>query len=87
MADVNVKVTGVLATALSSGSVRAWLHGFGAAVVSGAASTASSALGAMAAGYDVFDPSFWQIIGGSVVGGALVSALAYLKQSPVPPKE
>lgn len=63
---------------------RAWIHGLGAAAIGGAASTAGSVLGAMAAGYDVFDPGFWQIIGGGVVGGALVNGLAYLKQSPLP---
>lgn len=66
-------------------TLRTWLHGLAAAVVGGSASTAGSVLGAMAAGYDVFDIGFWQIIGGGVIGGALVSGLAYLKQSPLPP--
>lgn len=64
--------------------MKTWAHGLGAAVISGSASTAGSVLGAMAAGYDVFDIGFWQIIGGGVIGGALVSAFAYLKQSPLP---
>lgn len=66
---------------------KAWMHGLSAAVIGGAASTAGSVLGAMAAGYDVFDIGFWEIIGGGVIGGALVNGFAYLKQSPLPPSE
>jgi hypothetical protein len=65
--------------------VRAWLHGLGAAIVGGSASTTGSVLGAMAAGYDVFDVGFWKVIAGGVVGGALVAAVAYLTRSPLPP--
>ena len=65
--------------------MRTWIHGLAAAAVGGGATAAGSVMGAMAAGYDVFDGGFWKIIGGGLVGGALVSALAYLKQSPLPP--
>ncbi|HWR49906.1 MAG TPA: hypothetical protein VN428_02295 [Bryobacteraceae bacterium] len=61
-----------------------WLHGFGAAVIGGSATAAGGALGAMAAGVDVFAPLFWKIVAGAAIFGGITNAAAYLKQSPLP---
>ena len=65
---------------------RLWLHGLGAALVGGAATGGSAALGTMAAGISVMSHQFWVIVGSSTIVSGLSSALAYLKQSPVPPE-
>lgn len=70
-------------------SWRVWLHGLGAAVIGGGASAAGSWAGmaaAKSAGVDV--PALNLKALGILFGsGALTSALAYLKQSPLPKDE
>jgi hypothetical protein len=65
-------------------SWKKWLHGLMAALIGGAATAAGGALGAMAAGVDVFALLFWKIVGGAAVFGGLTSMIGYLKQSPLP---
>ena len=64
-----------------------WLRGLVAAIVTGASTSALSALGI--AGADAAGASVGQLnvkqIGVLTVTGALVGLAAYLKQSPVPP--
>lgn len=64
--------------------LRKWLYGLAAAVVHGGASTTGAALGAMVAGFDVFSVVFWKITCGSLIGGGIVAACAYLSKSPIP---
>lgn len=69
--------------------IRTWLHNLGAAVITGAATTALSSLGisvADIAGAKVQQLDFKQI-GILCAAGGLVGLLAYLKQSPLPPEE
>ncbi len=66
---------------------RAWLHGLGAALIGGAATAGSGALGAMVAGIDPLSSAFWKITLGACIGGGVISALAYLSKSPLPDVE
>lgn len=66
-----------------------WFRSLIAAVVTGAASTALSALGiATANGLGVNVPQLdFKQLGIMLASGGVVGLLAYLKQSPVPPVE
>jgi hypothetical protein len=71
------------------GSARIWIHGLVAAFVGGAASAISSGLASM-----VSDPAhfnlgtgFWvttKLMGITAILSGIITAAAYLKQSPVP---
>lgn len=61
-------------------TLKAWAHGLGAAIVSGAASAVSGIVGASFTGV----PIDWKQIGAAATGGALIAAVLYLKQSPLP---
>jgi len=61
---------------------KAWLHGFGAAVIGGASSAAAAAF---AEPQDFnFTHSGLIALGKVLAAGAAMPALAYLKQSPLP---
>lgn len=64
-----------------------WIKALVAAIVTGASSTGLSALGiATAAGIGVDIPKLdWKQLGVMLLSGGVIGALAYLKQSPVPP--
>lgn len=68
--------------------VRKWWHGFLGGVIGGAATAGSAWLGmagAHSVGLDV--PVLnWKALGIILASGALTSAFAYLKQSPLPPE-
>lgn len=61
-------------------TVKHWLHGLMAAIVSGSASTVGAISGAAVSG----TPMDFKAMGGAAIGGALTGAIFYLKQSPVP---
>ena len=63
-----------------------WLQGLLAAVIGGAANAGGNWMGlATARGIGLEVPSLnWKSLGIMLVVGALISAFAYLKQSPVP---
>ena len=66
-----------------------WLHGLGAALISGFCQAFLAILGVDGAKYvgvDVADLSGKQVLITSIIGG-LISAALYLKQSPLPPEE
>lgn len=68
---------------------RLWAHNLTAAVITGGATSALSAVGiavADAAGA-VVTPLDLKQVGILFVSGAVVGLLAYLKQSPLPPSE
>lgn len=58
-----------------------WVHGLFAAVISTAASTVGAMIGAAATGH----PLDYTQLGGAALGAALLGAVMYLKQSPLPP--
>ncbi len=66
-----------------------WLKALIAAIVTGAASTGLSALGiATASGLGVNIPKLdFKQLGVMLISGGIIGALAYLKQSPVPPDD
>lgn len=65
-------------------SVKMWLHGLGAALIGGAASAVTVTLVAPDQ-FNLFDPVALQRLVSVVGVSAIVSAAAYLKQSPLPP--
>lgn len=70
-------------------NLRKWAKALVAAIITGASSSGLSALGvtvADAAGFNVGQLNLKQL-GVMTLFGGLVGALAYLKQSPVPPDE
>ena len=66
-----------------------WLKALVAAIVTGASSSGLAALGiATANGLGATVPQLdWKQLGIMLLSGGLVGALAYLKQSPVPPPD
>lgn len=70
-------------------SVRTWVHGLGAAFITGAANAGLGWMGMSAAkgvGMDVPVLNF-KALGILCLAGGIPGALAYLKQSPLPPEE
>lgn len=66
-------------------TIRTWLHGLAAAVISAAADSGVALLGGiMFAPGLLADHQFWAVLGGTIGFSALKTALAYLKQSPLP---
>lgn len=68
-------------------TIKRWFHGLFGGVIGGAATAGTSWLamaGAKSAGMDVPELN-WKALGVILVSGAVTSALAYLKQSPLPP--
>lgn len=69
--------------------IKRWFHGLVGGIIGGSATAGTSWLamaGAKSAGIDV--PALnWQALGVILLSGAVTSALAYLKQSPLPPVE
>ena len=61
-----------------------WLHGLLAAVISSASTTIGAIAGSAAAGADHIDLGQ---VSGAAIGGAIMGAVLYLKQSPLPPDE
>lgn len=69
--------------------VRRWFHGLIGGIIGGSATAGTTWLamaGAKSAGLDVPELN-WKALGVILVSGAVTSALAYLKQSPLPPVE
>lgn len=70
-------------------TIRKWFHGLFGGVIGGSATAGTTWLamaGAKSAGLDVPELN-WKALGVILVSGAVTSALAYLKQSPLPPVE
>ncbi|MFH1110972.1 MAG: hypothetical protein V1790_17505 [Planctomycetota bacterium] len=63
---------------------RQWLHGLGAAAIGSLSTAIGSVIGGNLLGYDVFDISFWQIVGGGLVVNGLLAVALYVKTFPPP---
>lgn len=73
-------------------TVKLWLHGLVAAVIGGGASAVTASVSASLIAPDKFNLSgqlvnFFELAGISFIINGFLSAMAYLKQSPIPSEE
>jgi phosphoglycolate phosphatase-like HAD superfamily hydrolase len=66
-------------------SLKAWLFGLLSGVIASAANAGSGLLGAMVLGPELLhDRNFWKVMCATALFAGLKTALAWLKQSPLP---
>ena len=70
---------------MAAKTMRAWVHGLYAALLSAIGDAGTAALGTVVFAPDLMQQAkFWRVIVGMVAFSALKTVFAYLKQSPLP---
>lgn len=80
--EIKIRVHGAAASIIIQYVL--WIHGLISAALSGAAASLGGVIGAQAIGVNIFTRDFWVIVGATAAGGALMTVVAYFKQSPLP---
>ncbi len=82
MDEVKIKVHGALASVVMQYVL--WIHGLVSAALGGASAAVGGVVGAQVAGVNIFTRDFWVIVASTAAGGALMTVIAYFKESPLP---